>query len=128
MTDLSTIYQSKTQKLPEVLNNGLFDVDDSIEAKIEGRLDNGIIDNLSSAISHNGIPIEGTYFIINVGGPHLPGIGKFLIEQGVDPHFFVPSPFFPSQAGPARLPLPCLRISKLAKRLVYARPYRLFTL
>jgi hypothetical protein len=89
MVDLSQVYRSRTQRLPEDLNRNVFNVEDSVDAQLEEWLDNGVINNLASVIEEAGIPFDGTYFIVDVGGPHLPGIGKHFLENGIDPYFLI---------------------------------------
>lgn len=82
-------YRSKNRILPEALNPDVFTIDDSVASRIS-ECDNNFVKELEERISKEGIPYEGTYFIINIGHAHLVGVAEYLMRQGVEPYFMIP--------------------------------------
>jgi len=90
MVDLSDSYRSKTHTLPEELNTHVFNIDSSIEGKLIEKYDVGFRTRLNDVMQEEGIPFDGTYFIIDIGHAHLVGVGENLMRQGIDSYFIIP--------------------------------------
>ena len=89
--DLRNIYRSKTSTIPEVTPENIFSVSDSTEAMIlddDRRLIDGAQMHLEWLEKRG--EIENSYFIIDIGAAHLPGVALLLSTYGVDCSFVIP--------------------------------------
>lgn len=87
MSDLKEIYGSKGAHLPELLDR--FGTGISVDTMIE-QDDNQLINGFREVARRFDIQYEGTYFIVDIGAAHLPGVALDLLRKGIDCSFYLP--------------------------------------
>jgi hypothetical protein len=87
MRNYTSIYESKTGELEEALATDIFinDANPSIEED-----DTLFLEGLNEVIQRDKISFQGTYFVVDVGHAHLPGLGVELLKNKVDVSYFLP--------------------------------------
>lgn len=92
MTDYTEIYRSKTGRLEEALTPESFITDAKPQIYPDDLL---FIRGLDNVTFRENIPFKDTYFVIDIGHTHLPGIGVSLMNQGIDVSYFLPKQSHP---------------------------------
>lgn len=87
MTNYTTAYKSKSGELEEALSKDIFISDAEPSIREDDTL---MIEGMKEVMQRDDIPVEGTYFIVDVGHAHLPGLGLELRRLGVDTTYFLP--------------------------------------
>ncbi len=88
MRDYREIYRSKTGTLPERLAEEVFVNNANPQVIKEDRL---FSEGLHEVLTRDQIPLDSTYFVVDIGHAHLVGIGVELLKKGVDVAYFIPS-------------------------------------
>ncbi len=91
--DLSFVYGSKTKAIPEVLDKGAFAVTSGQPAELMDD-DLQLVDGVTEML-HGFGDIKDTYFIVDVGHAHLPGIATLLAENDIECSFVIPGKINP---------------------------------
>lgn len=86
--NFSNLYRSKTQTLPEILDNASFHVNKNVIAQTT-------VDDARFGIEASKFisPLEDlsqTYIFVDIGHAHLPPVAIALVSHGIDAHFMIP--------------------------------------
>lgn len=88
MNDLKETYESKFKILPERLSEYNFLVNDSIRSEFNER-DQSFINSLNRIASNIKDFFNNSYFIVDVGSGHLPGVAYHLLLNSIDCYFMI---------------------------------------
>lgn len=86
--DFSSIYRSKTQTLPEILDNASFHVNKEVIAQTT--VDDARFGIEASKFISSLENLSQTYIFVDIGHAHLPPVAIALVSHAIDTHFMIP--------------------------------------
>lgn len=92
--DLSTTYRSLSASISERLPPKVFTVSDSVDAVVI-LADLMLVQGFREVNRMYNLTQEGTYFILEIGGAHIPGVALELVKGSIDVYFFIPRQLHP---------------------------------
>jgi hypothetical protein len=87
--NLATVYSSKSGLFQEVLSPAVFNVSEADPSTID-RGDLRFVDGVEKYFESHQPNLPETFFIVNVGHAHLPGVATTLLGRQIEPYFYLP--------------------------------------